>query len=59
MTKRYQKPTITTFEIPERTAYACNFTENLGCGEYNNLVAHAVCGPSYNIVVGSSSLGQC
>ena len=43
-TKEYQKPTVTTVEIPERTAYACNLGDAT-CPEISNVVGSAICGP--------------
>ncbi len=42
-TIRYQKPSISTITIPERTSYACNFATD-GCPHMSNVVGHAVCG---------------
>lgn len=47
MTKRYQRPVVTTIEIPERTAYACNVATNFqGCPHISNIATALVCSPS-------------
>jgi hypothetical protein len=55
MVKKYQKPTVATIQIPERTAYACNLG-NAGCPHISNVVNHGVCNTSTNGIFG---LGQC
>lgn len=40
--EEYQKPAVTTIEIPERTSYACNLA-NDSCNHISNLVNHAIC----------------
>ncbi len=40
--KKYEKPMVTTVEIPERTAYACNLVSE-GCPHISNVVNHGLC----------------
>jgi len=55
MVKKYQKPTVATIQIPERTAYACNLG-GAGCPHVSNVVNHGVCNTSTNGIMG---YGQC
>jgi hypothetical protein len=40
--EHYQKPMVTTIEIPERTSYACNLGD-ASCPHTSNIVGHGVC----------------
>jgi len=53
MTKSYQKPCITTIEIPERTSYACNVAtgQQYGCGHTSNVIGHGICSSSSGLNV--------
>jgi hypothetical protein len=59
--KKYQRPFVSTIEIPERTAYACNLA-GADCPHISNIVGHAICKDSGNIKIpsiGDFSLGTC
>jgi len=54
--EEYQKPTITTIEIPERTSYACNIYGDIGCPHISNVVGHGVCTSTNSLsIVGTCS----
>ena len=55
MVKKYQKPTVTTIQIPERTAYACNLGGSIGCPQVSNVVGYGLCSPANGI----HGIGQC
>jgi hypothetical protein len=47
MTSKYRKPSIETIEIPERTAYACNISNNIpGCPHISQIANQLLCSPS-------------
>jgi len=52
--EEYQKPTVTTMEIPERTSYACNLGD-ASCPTFSNVVGHGICPDSFGI----AGLGTC
>jgi len=58
--KKYQRPFVSTIEIPERTAYACNLAGS-GCPHISNVVGHAICNMGTNnmTIPGIGDLGQC
>jgi len=44
MKKKYQKPAVSTIEIPERTAFACSLKkEKNGCPMGSSVVGVSVC----------------
>ncbi len=43
----YRKPDIEMIEIPERTAYACNISNNIpGCPHISQIANQLLCSPS-------------
>jgi hypothetical protein len=52
---QYEKPLITTIEIPERTSYACNIHGDEGCPHISNIVGHGICTSTNSL----SFLGVC
>jgi hypothetical protein len=59
--KKYQRPLISTIEIPERTAYACNINGATGCPGISNLVGQGICNEATNgiDIPGIGNFGQC
>lgn len=57
MKSKYRKPTIETVGIPERTAYACNISNNIpGCPTISQIANQLLCSPSNFVQYG---LKQC
>lgn len=60
MSKRYVRPSVTSIEIPERTAYACNvysgYTGGGSCPHISNVVGYAICTPNN---FGKFGIGTC
>ena len=57
---RYQKPAVRTVDIPERTAYACNFSRGNNCPSSSNISSPIVCNPGMgNAILNGQHGGLC